>query len=121
MDYYPDPFRAAISYQFKLGIEYRRISDHINTAEQARKARMTKDNVRDDIKRKYNQGPTPVETTVKQHEMALQERRRAATKGASTIGISKNKFKGGKPLGKNVKTSNHKSNASAKDALGTFI
>ena len=30
MQYYPDPARAAISHQFKLGIEYRRISDFIN-------------------------------------------------------------------------------------------
>ena len=65
--------------------------------------------LKDDLKRTYNLGPTPVETMIKQQEMELQKRRQEATKQASSIGISPNQFKGGKPLGKDVPSSNKKS------------
>lgn len=85
-----------------------RVAIALSKAGKARKDSMGKQGkqMRDDLKRTYNVGPTPVETMLKQQEMALNERRKAATKKASGMGINPNQFKGGKPVGHNVPSAN---------------
>lgn len=88
-----------------------RIAIALSKAGKARKDSMAKSKkgFRDDVKRTYYTGPTPVETMIKQQEMALEARRREATKQNSSLGISQTQFQGGKPLGHNVPHANKKS------------
>ena len=80
---------------------------------------MKKASVKDDLKKQLSQGKTPVESALKQHEMALNERRKAATSKVSGIGTNKTQFKGGKPVGKGKKTAAPV--AKGRDFLGNLV